>query len=131
MIFADAKDGMLGLRVARSLAALDQLVFEDIAAGRPSAGDGQRRRPARREDRDRANTGADEITSANVRNWMECVRSRKTPNAHIDAGYSHSIALCMAIAAMHTGRKATFDDARQEVVVSGGDARTTNEQARQ
>jgi predicted dehydrogenase len=78
-----------------------------------------------------ANTGADEMTSANVRNWMECVRSRKTPNAHIDAGYSHSIALCMAIAAMHTGRKATFDDARQEVVVSGGDTRTTNEQARQ
>ena len=30
---------------------------------------------------DRADTGADDSTSANVRNWMECVRSRKTPNA--------------------------------------------------
>jgi predicted dehydrogenase len=69
-----------------------------------------------------ANTGADEMTVANVRNWMECVRSRKTPNAHIDAGYSHSIALCMAIAAMHTGQRATFDDARQEVVVGGATA---------
>jgi predicted YcjX-like family ATPase len=67
-----------------------------------------------------ANTGADEMTSANVRNWMECVRSRKTPNASIEAGYSHSIALCMAIAAMHTGQKATFDDAKQEVVVGCG-----------
>ncbi len=34
-----------------------------------------------------ANTGAtDPMTSANMRNWMECVRSRKTPNASIDAG---------------------------------------------
>ncbi len=67
-----------------------------------------------------ANTGADEMTSANVRNWMECIRSRQTPNASIDAGYSHAIALCMAIAAMHTGQKATFDDVKQEVVVGCG-----------
>jgi predicted dehydrogenase len=65
-----------------------------------------------------ANTGADESTSANMRNWMECVRSRKTPNAGIEAGYSHSVALCMTIAAVQTGRRVTFDDARQEVVVS-------------
>jgi predicted dehydrogenase len=58
----------------------------------------------------------DESTVANMRNWMECIRSRKTTNAHIEAGYSHSIALCMTIAAMHTGQRVTFDDARQEVV---------------
>jgi predicted dehydrogenase len=66
-----------------------------------------------------ANTGSDEDTSANVRNWMECVRSRKTPNANIEAGYSHSVALCMTIAAIQTGRRVTFDDAKQEVVVAG------------
>src|ERR1700720_10729 len=33
-----------------------------------------------------ANTGNDPMTSANMRNWMECVRSRKQPNASIDAG---------------------------------------------
>jgi predicted dehydrogenase len=65
-----------------------------------------------------ANTGADESTSANMRNWMECVRSRKTPNADIEAGYSHSVALCMTIAAIQTGRRVTFDDAKQDVVVS-------------
>ncbi len=65
-----------------------------------------------------ANTGADDSTSANMRNWMECVRSRKTPNADIDAGYSHSVALCMTIAAIQTGRRVTFDDVKQEVVVS-------------
>jgi len=66
-----------------------------------------------------ADTGADDMTVANVRNWMECVRSRKTTNAHIDAGYSHSIALCMNVAAIQTGRRITFDDARQEVVIGG------------
>ena len=65
-----------------------------------------------------ADTGGDPDTSANMRNWMECVRSRKTPNAHIEAGYSHSVALCMTIAAIQTGRRVNFDDVKQEVVVS-------------
>jgi predicted dehydrogenase len=66
-----------------------------------------------------ANTGGDPMTSANMRNWMECVRSRKTPNAPIEAGYSHSIALCMNVAAIQTGLKATFDDKTQEVMAGG------------
>jgi len=66
-----------------------------------------------------ADTGADDMTVANVRNWMECVRCRKTTNAHIDAGYSHSVALCMNVAAIQTGQRITFDDAKQEVVVGG------------
>jgi hypothetical protein len=63
-----------------------------------------------------ADTGADDMTVANVRNWMECVRSRKTPNASIDAGYHHSIALCMNVAAIQTGKRVTFNEATQEVV---------------
>src|ERR1700722_1278047 len=66
-----------------------------------------------------ANTGSDPQTSANMRNWMECVRSRKTPNASIEAGYSHSIALCMNVAAIQTGQKVTFDDKAQQVMVGG------------
>jgi predicted dehydrogenase len=66
-----------------------------------------------------ANTGGDPMTSANMRNWMECVRSRKTPNAPIEAGYNHSIALCMNIAAIQTGQKVTFDDNTQQVMVGG------------
>jgi len=66
-----------------------------------------------------AHAGVDEATSANVRNWMECVRSRKKPNAHIDAGYSHSVALCMTIAAMQSGERVTFDDAKQQVMAGG------------
>jgi predicted dehydrogenase len=66
-----------------------------------------------------AGTHVDNETSANVRNWMECVRSRKTPNADIEAGYSHSIALCMNIAAIQTGEKVTFDDKTQQVLAGG------------
>ena len=72
-----------------------------------------------------ADTGADDETSANMRNWMECVRSRKTPNADIEAGYSHSVALCMTIAALHTGQRITFDDARQDVIIGRGEATTS------
>jgi predicted dehydrogenase len=61
----------------------------------------------------------DPQTNANMRNWMECVRSRKTPNASIRAGYSHSIALCMNVAAIQTGQKVTFDDKTQQVMVGG------------
>ncbi len=66
-----------------------------------------------------ANTGGDSQTSANMRNWMECVRSRKTPNAPVEAGYSHSIALCMNVAAIQTGQKVTFNDKTQQVMVGG------------
>ena len=63
-----------------------------------------------------ANTGGDRLTSNHVRNWMECVRSRKQPNAPVEAGYYHSIANIMTTAAAHTGLKATFDEKTQEVM---------------
>jgi predicted dehydrogenase len=66
-----------------------------------------------------ANTGADALTSAHMRNYMECVRSRKLPNAPVEAGYSHCIATIMTNAAVHTGTKATFDEAKQEVMANG------------
>lgn len=66
-----------------------------------------------------ANTGGDKLTSAHMRNWMECIRSRKETNAPVEAGYSHSIATIMTNAAVRTGKKATFDEAKQEVMVDG------------
>ena len=66
-----------------------------------------------------ANTGGDPLTSAHMRNWMECVRSRKQPNAPLEAGYSHSIATIMTNAAIHTGQKATFDDTTKQVMAGG------------
>jgi predicted dehydrogenase len=66
-----------------------------------------------------ANTGGDELTTAHIRNWMECIRSRKTPNAPVEAGYNHSIATIMSNAACRTGEKVTFDAKTQEVMAGG------------
>jgi len=66
-----------------------------------------------------ANTGGDSLTSAHVRNWMECIRSRKQPNAPVEAGYSHSIATIMTNAAARTGAKVVFDEKTQNVMADG------------
>jgi predicted dehydrogenase len=66
-----------------------------------------------------ANTGSDPMTTAHMRNWMECVRDRKKPNADITAGYNHSIANIMTTACLRTGEKATFDEKTQEVMAGG------------
>ena len=66
-----------------------------------------------------ANTGADRLTSNHIRNWMECIRSRKETNAPVEAGYYHSVATIMTNAAVRTGSKATFDEKTQEVMVNG------------
>lgn len=66
-----------------------------------------------------ADTGGDNLTVAHMKNWMECVRSRKTPNASIEAGYNHSIASIMTNAAFRSGQKVTFDTKTQEVIAGG------------
>jgi predicted dehydrogenase len=66
-----------------------------------------------------ANTGGDDLTFNHVKNWMECIRSRKTPNGPIEAGYQHSIATIMSNAAYRTGLKVTFDEKTQEVMAGG------------
>ncbi len=66
-----------------------------------------------------ANTGGDLLTSNHVRNWMECIRTRKQPNAPVEAGYYHSIANIMVTAASRTGHKATFNEKTQEVMAGG------------
>lgn len=66
-----------------------------------------------------ANTGGDKLTSAHMRNWMECVLARKNPNAPVEAGYSHSIALIMSNAALRTGMRAEYDPATRSVLAGG------------
>jgi predicted dehydrogenase len=66
-----------------------------------------------------ADTGADNMTSAHMKNWMECIRTRKEPNAPVTAGYNHSIANIMVTAALRTGEFVTFDEQKQEVLAGG------------
>lgn len=65
-----------------------------------------------------ANTGGDPMTSLHMRNWMDCVRSRKEPNAPARVGFNHSVANIMATMALHTGKRVTWDATKQDVVMS-------------
>jgi hypothetical protein len=65
-----------------------------------------------------ANTGSDPMTSAHMRNWLSCLRSRHQPHAPISAGYYHSIANIMTRVALQTGRRVQFNKDTQEVEVS-------------
>jgi len=64
-----------------------------------------------------ADIKADPMVVAHMRNWTDCIRNRKSAIAGIEAGYNHSVALCMTIAALHSGKRAMFDDAKQEVTL--------------
>lgn len=66
-----------------------------------------------------ANTGADPMTSRHMRNWMECVRSRKEPNAPAKAGFNHSVASIMSTIAFQTGKRVTYDNIKQEILADG------------
>ncbi|MDD2598831.1 MAG: Gfo/Idh/MocA family oxidoreductase [Kiritimatiellae bacterium] len=66
-----------------------------------------------------ADTGAGNMEIDHMRNWMECVRSRKQPNAPVEAGYSHAVALVMSNASMREGMRAAFDKATRQVMVGG------------
>jgi hypothetical protein len=67
-----------------------------------------------------ANTGADDMTSMHMLNWMECVRNHNTAtNGPVEAAYNHSIANIMTTAALRTGLKSTFDEKTQNVLAGG------------
>jgi hypothetical protein len=64
-------------------------------------------------------TGVDLMTTLHVRNWLECMRGGRQPNAPVEAGYYHAVSTIMTTAALHTGRTATFDEERREVLAGG------------
>ncbi len=49
-------------------------------------------------------------------NWLQCIRSRETPNASIEAGYNHAITVLMAVRAHDTGLRQVFDAKKREIV---------------
>jgi predicted dehydrogenase len=48
-------------------------------------------------------------------NWLECLRTRKTPIASVDAGYQHAVACLMSVRAMDTGRRVIYDREKREI----------------
>lgn len=65
-----------------------------------------------------ANTGGDPMTSLHMRNWMDCIRTRKEPNAPARVGFNHSVANIMATTALHTGKRVTWDATKQDMIVT-------------
>ena len=49
-------------------------------------------------------------------NWLECLRSRKQPNATVRHGYSHAVAVIMAARSYREGKKLWWDAVREEIV---------------
>lgn len=51
-----------------------------------------------------------------MQNWLQCVRSRKRPNADIQFGHQHAVATIMAASALATGRCQRWDAATRQIV---------------
>ena len=47
--------------------------------------------------------------------WLQCIRARKAPNASIDAGYQHGVAVILADMAYETGRRHIYDPEKREI----------------
>ncbi len=57
--------------------------------------------------------GIDDLSLEHMGNWFDCMRSRKEPNASVNAGFAHSVACMMAAESYWTGKK-IFWDAKTE-----------------
>jgi predicted dehydrogenase len=54
-------------------------------------------------------------STPHMKNWMECLRTRKQPNAPIEAGYAHSVAVIMADDALVRGRRMVYNPAKRAI----------------
>jgi predicted dehydrogenase len=57
-----------------------------------------------------------EPATSHLRDFLDCVRSRRTPRADVQAGFSHAVAVCMAATALEAGRRVRFDAQRLELI---------------
>ena len=47
--------------------------------------------------------------------WLQCLRTRKTCNAPIEAGYQHCVPALMAVRAMDSGRRQVYDPKSRDI----------------
>ena len=57
-----------------------------------------------------------DTTDLHMRNFIDCVRSRKEPNCPFEIGFRSAIACQMAIASYRQGRTVKWDEKREEIV---------------
>jgi predicted dehydrogenase len=52
---------------------------------------------------------------AHIRNFLECIRTRKDPNAPVEAGQATNIVLCMAMDSLRAGRRLKWNSRMRQV----------------
>ena len=52
---------------------------------------------------------------AHIRNFLECIRTRKDPNAPVEAGQATNIVLCMAMDSLRAGRRLKWNSRTRQV----------------
>ena len=57
-----------------------------------------------------------EAGESHMGNWLQCLRTRKHPNADIELGHQHSVATIMAAAALESGRRQRYDRETRKIV---------------
>jgi predicted dehydrogenase len=58
----------------------------------------------------------DDNLKAHTDNWLQCVRSRGTPNGSIETGFAHAVAVVMATRSYREGRKVSWDRNNEQIV---------------
>jgi len=53
---------------------------------------------------------------SHMTNWFECLRSRRQPNATVQHGFAHSVAVIMAARAYREGKKLYWDPTKEEIL---------------
>jgi predicted dehydrogenase len=61
-------------------------------------------------------TGIADEDLSHMTNWLDCLRSRKQPNATVQNGFSHSVACIMAARAYWTGKRIYFDSKTEQIL---------------
>jgi predicted dehydrogenase len=92
------------------------------AAGREQRSDGFRMQ--------RKEISADDATALHSKNFVECVRSRKKPDADVETGHRSSIVSHLGNIAYRTGHKIHWDAAKKQIVDDAEASRLLGRQAR-
>ena len=67
----------------------------------------------------RRGTGGQDMNQAHMRDFLDCIDSRKRPNSDVEIGHNSMIACHLANIAFRTGRRVAWDAEREQVI---GDA---------
>jgi predicted dehydrogenase len=61
-------------------------------------------------------TGIADEDLSHMTNWLDCLRSRKQPNATVQNGFSHSVACMMATKAYWSGKRIYFNPKTEQIL---------------